>query len=273
MLTKTLTIAGSDASGGAGIGADLRTFQNYGTYGMQAITVLVAMDPENNWAHQVAPVDLDVIEQQINTTLYLKPHALKTGMLPTVDIIKLVGAKLREAVSTDNKPIIVIDPVMACKGEAPLFPENTTAIREELVPLADVITPNLFEAAQLADMPIITNIDEAKEAAIRIHRLGAKVVVIKAVPYEDGLIAELVFNGEAFGAFTHHHLDMGNHFSLGAGCTFSAAITAQVAKGRDHITAIADASAYVYNAIAESERLNEFTGALVPFNQALKEEK
>jgi len=267
MIYKTLTIAGSDASGGAGIQADLKTFQNYGTYGMSAVTVLVAMDPKNNWAHQIFPIELPAIEAQLDSTLVgLAPHALKTGMLPTVEIIQLVADKLNQLA---QKPFIVIDPVMACKGEEPLFPENTTAIREQLLPLADIVTPNLFEAAQLAGMDTITTLEEAQQAAIKIHQLGAKIVVIKAVPHEDGLIAELVFNGEAFGSFTHHHLSMENHYTHGAGCTFSACITAQVAQGRDPLAAIADASAYVYNGIAHSEKLNAFTGAILPDRQVL----
>ena len=141
-----------------------------------------------------------------------------------------------------------------------------------MLPLADVVTPNLFEAAQLADIKPIETLEDAKKAAIKIHQLGAKIVVIKAVPYDDELIAELIFNGEAFGAFTHHKLDLVNHYTHGAGCTFSASITAQIARGRDPLAAIADSSAYVYNAIAQSEELNQYTGALVADRQTIENE-
>ncbi|MGL5043213.1 MAG: bifunctional hydroxymethylpyrimidine kinase/phosphomethylpyrimidine kinase [Culicoidibacterales bacterium] len=267
MIKRALTIAGSDASGGAGIQADLKTFHNYGTYGMSALTVLVAMDYHNNWGHQVFPVALETIQAQITTTLVgLTPDALKTGMLPTVEIIELVQQQLTAFAA--NIPV-VIDPVMACKGTAPLFPENTVAIRNLLLPLATVVTPNLFEAAQLADMETITTLEQAKKAAMIIHQLGSEFVVIKAVPYDDELIAEVVFNGSGFACFTHPKLD--TTFNHGAGCTFSASITAQLAKGKPALQAIADASAYVFNAIANSEPLNQYTGAILPDRQILED--
>jgi phosphomethylpyrimidine kinase len=265
MLYKALTIAGSDASGGAGIQADLKTFQNYGVYGMSALTVLVAMDYNNNWDHQIFPVDSTAIDAQITTTLQcLQPQAIKTGMLPTVEIIGLVSRRIAEEC---ENTLVVIDPVMACKGTAPLFPENTVAIRQLLLPLADIITPNLFEAAQLADMQELATLEDAKNAAIVIHKLGAKIVVIKAVPYDDELICELAFDGEKFACFTHPKID--TTFNHGAGCTFSASITAQLAMGKESFAAIADASGYVFAAIKNGERLNQYTGAIVPERQII----
>lgn len=259
MIKKILTIAGSDTSGGAGIQADLKTFQIYETYGMSTLTVIVAMEPET-WAHQVFPLDIQTIEAQLKTNLLgIKPDALKTGMLPTVQIIELVGSYLKN----HGKQIpIVIDPVMACKGEKPLFPENTQAMIDYLLPFATVVTPNLFEAAQLAGMPTINTLQEAKHAAIAIHGLGAKYVVIKAVPYDDELVAELVFDGHAFGCFTHPLFD--NVYNHGAGCTFSASIAAQLGKQKEPLQAIADASAFVVEAIKQSEPLNTFAGAIIP---------
>ncbi|GBU11060.1 hydroxy-methylpyrimidine kinase and hydroxy-phosphomethylpyrimidine kinase [Erysipelotrichaceae bacterium] len=263
MLKRALTIAGSDASGGAGMQADLKTFQNYDVYGMSALTVLVAMDYQNNWDHQIFPVAIETIKSQISTTLEgLNPDVVKTGMLPSVAIIELVAQQL-EIFGKGKK--IVIDPVMACKGTAPLFPENTLAILQKLVPLATVLTPNLFEAAQLAKVDPIKTLEDAKKAAIILHSHGAKFVVIKAVPYDDELIAEVVFNGTTFACFTHPKLD--SSYNHGAGCTFSASIAAQLAKGKEELQAIADASSYVFSAIAKSEKLNEFTGALVPDRQ------
>lgn len=266
MIHKALTIAGSDASGGAGIQADLKTFQNYGVYGMSALTVLVAMDYHHNWDHQVFPVDIETVRAQIVTTLEgLNPDVVKTGMLPTVEIIELVSEYLAKF-GKDKK--IVIDPVMACKGTEALFPENTTAMRKLLLPLATVVTPNLFEAAELANVSPIIDLEDAKKAAILIHQQGAKFVVIKAVPYDDELIAEVVFNGNGFACFTHPKLEAS--YNHGAGCTFSASIAAQLAKGKEELQAIADASAYVFNAIAKSEALNEYTGAILADRQIIE---
>ena len=156
-LKKVLTIAGSHTSGGAGIQADLKTFQERGVYGMSAITVIVAMEPKN-WAHKVFPVELSVIKEQVDTVIKgIGIDALKTGMLPTVEIIEYVGSVLK-----DVKKPIVIDPVMVCKvnsegeGNAEnLFPENVEAMKKYLLPYATVVTPNLFEAAQLVGMETI----------------------------------------------------------------------------------------------------------------------
>lgn len=258
MTKKILSIAGSDTSGGAGIQADLKTFQIYETYGMSALTVIVAMEP-STWTHQVFPIDIQIIEAQLNTNLLgIKPDAIKTGMLPTVQTIELVGTYLKKRA---NDIPIVIDPVMACKGEKPLFPENTQAMIHYLLPLATVVTPNLFEATQLAGMSTIKTLQDAKYAAIKIHELGAKFVVIKAVPYDDELVAELVFDGQTFGCFTHPLFE--NVYNHGAGCTFSASIAAQLGKQKEPLQAIADASAFVVEAIKQSEPLNAFTGAII----------
>lgn len=258
-MYKALTIAGSDTSGGAGIQADLKTFNNYGVYGVTSLTSIVTMDYHDNWSHHVEVLSLPAIQQQLDTCLLgVKPQAIKTGMLPTVEIIELVAENLDKYKGSFP---IVIDPVMACKGTEPLFPENTKAICEKLLPLASVVTPNQFEAAQLAGMEKVTTLEEAKEAAIKIHALGPEIVVIKAVPQDD-LIAELVFDGNVFGSFTHPQLE--NKYSHGAGCTFSAAITAQLASGKPALQSIAAASSYVFSAIHNSEIINEFYGVLVP---------
>lgn len=173
---KALTVAGSDCSGGAGIQADLKTFQERDVYGMSVVTVLVAMRPEN-WDHVVHPIDLDMIKTQFRTIFPgIGADAAKTGMLPTVDIIRTVGELFAEA----KIPHLVIDPVMVCKGTSePLFPENTRAMIEYLLPIAEVVTPNTFEAAQLAGMEDLKNEKQVEEAARRIYQHGCKNVLIK----------------------------------------------------------------------------------------------
>ena len=144
IMKKVLTIAGSYSSGGAGIQADLKTFQELGVYGMSSLTVMVAMDPHQNWNHQVFPVALDTIKAQMETVIVgIGVDAMKTGMLPTADIIELVAYTVKK----HGLKNVVIDPVMVCKGAGEaLNPELNTAIEKKLLPLAEVATPNLFEA-------------------------------------------------------------------------------------------------------------------------------
>lgn len=128
-MHKALTIAGSDSSGGAGIQADLKTFQEKNVYGMTALTVIVAMDPNNSWNHQVFPIDTDTIRAQLATiTDGIGVDAMKTGMLPTVDIIELAAKTIKEKQLKN----VVIDPVMVCKGaNEVLYPEHAQALREQ----------------------------------------------------------------------------------------------------------------------------------------------
>lgn len=130
-------------------------------YGMTALTSIVTMDPQG-WSHHVTPIDVDVVEKQLNTILSVGVDAMKSGMLGSVDIINLGARKIDEY----NIEKYVLDPVMVCKGEDEVLqPENTDAMREELLPRSLVVTPNLFEAAQLAQMAPIKTINQMKEAA------------------------------------------------------------------------------------------------------------
>ena len=270
-LKKVLTIAGSDTSGGAGIQADLKTFQERGVYGMSAITVIVAMEPKN-WAHKVFPVELSVIKEQVDTVIKgIGIDALKTGMLPTVEIIEYVGSVLK-----DVKKPIVIDPVMVCKvnsegeGNAEnLFPENVEAMKKYLLPYATVVTPNLFEAAQLAGMETIKTIDEAKEAAKKIHALGAKNVVIKGRTFFAGENSvDLLYDGKDFEFFESKKID--TKWNHGAGCTFSASITAEIAKGATVSEAVKTTKELISNALKDSFPLNNFAGPINHKKFALK---
>lgn len=254
-LKKALTIAGSDSSGGAGITADLTTFHEYGVYGMSAVTTIVSMD--SNWNHHVFAVPIDVVEAQVDTVLrgIGDISAAKTGMLGSSEMIEMVAGKVREY----NVANLVVDPVMVCKGtDEPLHPEHTVSYREALAPLATVITPNLFEAAQLADMESIGTLEEVKEAAGKIKALGAKYVWIKGGGSIGDTAVDVLFDGKDF-----HMLDsekFATDYTHGAGCTSSAAICAGLAKGRDVLTAVQDAKRFITNAIRESFALNEFVG-------------
>lgn len=256
-MKKALTIAGSDTSGGAGIQADLKTFQERDVYGMTALTVIVAMDPHNNWAHQVFPVALGTIEAQLATALEgVGVDAVKTGMLPTVEIIELAARKIAE----HKLERVVIDPVMVCKGtDEPLHPENAVAMRDMLLPLALVVTPNLFEAAQLAQCPPIRTLEDMKKAAVAIHAAGAKHVLIKG-GHKLGLetAVDLLYDGREFELLESERLE--TTYTHGAGCTTAAAITAELAKGADVKTAIRTAKAFITAAIKHGFPLNQYVG-------------
>lgn len=258
-MKKTLTLAGSDSSGGAGIQADLKTFQEYDVYGMNALTSIVTMDPTNDWAHDVFPIDVAAVEKQLSTILSVGVDAMKTGMLGSVEIIEL-GARKIDEYKLDN---IVIDPVMVCKGEDEVLqPENTDAMRELLIPRATITTPNLFEAGQLARTGPIKTIDGMKEAAVIIHELGAKNVVIKggkALDHERAV--DLFYDGSEFTLLEEDMLN--TTYNHGAGCTFAAAITANLANGKSVKEAVMAAKEFVTAAIAHGWKLNEYVGPVM----------
>jgi pyridoxine kinase len=255
-VAKALTIAGSDTSGGAGLQADIKTFQEYGVYGMTGITVLVAQNPTNNWAHDVYPLPLNALEAQIDTVLGgIGVDAMKTGMLGTVEIISLVARKLKEY-QVKN---IVIDPVMICKGtDEVLHPESAVAISEQLAPLATVITPNVFEASQLSGIRI-QSVETMKQAAIKIFALGPKYVLIKGGAKLGTVSAvDLLYDGKEFTMFESPKIN--TEYTHGAGCTYAAAITAGLAQGLGVPDAVAKAKNFVTLAIQHGFPINSYVG-------------
>lgn len=253
----TLTIAGNDASGGAGIAADLKTFAEYGTYGTAALTVIATMDPDNNWSHGVTPIDASIVKDQLKTA-FAGPGiaAAKTGMLPNADVVKVIAEEIRKY----PKMPLVVDPVMVCKGESEVLnPENVEAIKELLLPLATVITPNLFEAGQLAEMGLLHTLEDMKKAAHIIYEKGADIVVIKGGKALKGDEAvDLVYDGKDFTTLKTKKIEKANNH--GAGCTFAAAITAGIAKGLSPLEAIEKAKAFVTEAIETGFEYNQFVG-------------
>lgn len=258
-LKKTLTIAGSDTSGGAGIQADLKTFQEHGVYGMTALTTVVTMDPNNHWHHNVHPLSIDTLEAQLETVLSFGIDAMKTGMLGTVEIIELAAKKI-DQFGLDK---VVIDPVMVCKGEDEVLnPETTDAMREHLLQRATVVTPNLFEAGQLAQTGPIKTIDGMKEAAKKIHDLGAKNVIIKGgKQLEHDKALDLFYDGKEFTLLEEEKVE--TSYNHGAGCTFAAAITSNLANGQDVKEAVQNAKKFVTAAIKHGFKLNEYVGPVM----------
>jgi hydroxymethylpyrimidine/phosphomethylpyrimidine kinase len=256
-VPKALTIAGSDSGGGAGIQADLKTFSAFRVFGMSVLTAVTA---QNSLGVQ-GVVDLapEFVGLQLESVLSdLRPDAVKTGMLATASVVSVVADRLRAHGETP----IVVDPVMvATSGDALLAADALGALVKELLPLALVVTPNLDEAAALADMPVETEA-EMEEAARRIHTFGPRYVLVKGGHLKGDAI-DLLWNGKVFTAFRAPRIDSGN--THGTGCTLSAAIAAGLARGQAIGDAIRDAKAYVTRAIREGFAAGRGVGQLRHF--------
>ncbi|WP_017569420.1 bifunctional hydroxymethylpyrimidine kinase/phosphomethylpyrimidine kinase [Nocardiopsis halotolerans] len=228
MTNRAYVIAGSEATGGAGIQADLKAFQELGVYGMGTITCIVSFDPKHDWGHRFVPVAPEVIADQIEAATSCHDlDVVKLGMLGTPDTIDVVAEGLRRQPWRH----VVLDPVLICKGQEPGAALDTDkALTARILPLATVITPNLFEARTLAGMEAIETVDDLVEAARRIHELGPRHVIVKGgaeLPGPDAV--DVYFDGEETTVLSAPKI--GDARVSGAGCTFAAAITAELAKG------------------------------------------
>lgn len=246
MATVSYVIAGSEATGGAGLQADLRTFAHLGTYGVGTITCIVSFDPNAGWGHRFVPIDAPVIADQIEAaTLAHHPEVVKVGMLGTPETIATVADALRAR----EWRHIVVDPVLICKGqEAGAALDTDNALREHILPLATVITPNLVEAAILAGMDTLTSVDDLAEAARRIADLGPQVVIVKGGVGLAGADAiDVVFDGSDISVL--RAAKVGEERVSGAGCVFAAATTAELAKGTAVLDAIQIAKEFTHSGI------------------------
>jgi pyridoxine kinase len=246
MTNRAYVIAGSEATGGAGIQADLKAFQELGVYGMGTITCIVSFDPKNDWGHRFVPIAPDVIADQIEAATSCHDlDVVKLGMLGTPDTIDVVAEGLRRQPWRH----VVLDPVLICKGQEPGAALDTDkALTAQILPLATVITPNHFEARTLAGMESIETVDDLVEAARRIHALGPRHVVVKGgveLPGPDAV--DVYFDGEEATVLSAPKI--GDARVSGAGCTFAAAITAELAKGGDVGRAVDVAKAMVREGI------------------------
>ncbi|MCD8914001.1 bifunctional hydroxymethylpyrimidine kinase/phosphomethylpyrimidine kinase [Staphylococcus simulans] len=254
-LKKVLTIAGSDTSAGAGMQADLKTFQELDTYGMVALAAIVTMDKET-WSHDVIPIPFDVFNKQLETAISIGPDAIKTGMLGTEEVIKRAG----EAFEESGADYFVVDPVMVCKGEDEVLnPGNTDAMIKYLLPKATVTTPNLFEAGQLSGLGTLKSIEDMKKAAKIIHEQGAQNVVIKGgKALDQDKSYDLYYDGDKYYQLTTDMFQQS--YNHGAGCTFAAATTANLANGQSPKDAVINAKAFVASAIKNGWKMNDFVG-------------
>jgi hydroxymethylpyrimidine/phosphomethylpyrimidine kinase len=225
-LPRALTIAGSDSGGGAGIQADLKTFTALQVYGMSALTAVTAQNTVGVQAVQLLPPEL-VVEQIYAVCDDIGVDAAKTGMLGDRAIVEAVAVAVRDR----HVPHLVVDPVMMSKGGAPLLHADAQhALKRDLLPLAEVVTPNLPEAMALLGLDHEpATLDEQQEAARRLHDLGPSWVVVKGGHGEGDQVVDVAYDGRALLELRRPRLQ--TRHTHGTGCTFSAAIAAHLAKG------------------------------------------
>ncbi|MCM3757830.1 bifunctional hydroxymethylpyrimidine kinase/phosphomethylpyrimidine kinase [Sporosarcina aquimarina] len=260
MISVALTIAGSDSGGGAGIQADLKTFQELGVFGTSALTAITAQNTLG--VHAVQPVNAGIVAAQIQAVLTdFSVKSIKTGMLFSAEIIETIANELK------GYPTIplVIDPVMIAKGGASLLQnEAIVALRNHLLPVATLITPNIPEAEVLTGQTIRSEKDMVL-AASTLLSVGASAVLLKGGHREDVPYAEDLFmtaSGEHFLMRSKRIVTQHTH---GTGCTFAAAITAELARGHSLIEAVVTAKNFIHAAIEDGIEIGHGHG---PTNHA-----
>ncbi|MAM85316.1 MAG: bifunctional hydroxymethylpyrimidine kinase/phosphomethylpyrimidine kinase [Acidobacteria bacterium] len=259
-MKTALTIAGSDSCGGAGIQADLKTFAAHGVYGTCAITAVTAQNTLGVEASENLSVDL-IVAQVTAIADDIGVDAVKTGMLATSAIVEAVAALLPSLPT----PYVVVDPVMVAKsGSRLLAKEAVDTVRRTLLPRATVVTPNAMEAEVLAKVSI-DSLDAAREAARRIHDLGPGTVVIKGGHLPTADAVDLVYDGDNYVELRGPRLP--SRQTHGTGCTFAAAVAANLARGHPTPDAIAAAKHYVAEAIRHGLPLGRGHGPLDHFWQ------
>jgi hydroxymethylpyrimidine/phosphomethylpyrimidine kinase len=257
-MRTALTIAGSDSSAGAGIQADLKTFAAFGVYGTTAVTAVTAQNTTGITASSPLPADL-VIAQIEAIAGDIEIHATKTGMLATAAIVEAVAAAIGEL----ELPLVVVDPVIvSTSGTRLLDPDGVKMLVDELLPHAFVVTPNLPEAEVLSGRSI-SSIEDAREAAKRIHALGSRAVLITGGHAQTTDVVDLLFDGGAFFELRTPRVDSAH--THGTGCTFTAAVAANLALGRPLGDAAARAQQYVAEAIRRAPRIGHGRGPLGHF--------
>lgn len=254
-MVTALTIAGSDSSGGAGIQADLKTMLANGVYGMSAITALTAQNTMG--VTGIMEVTPDFLAKEIDAVFTdIRPDAVKIGMVSSGELIRMIAAKLKEY-QAEN---IVVDPVMVATSGARLLAEEAAEVlQKELIPLADVITPNIPEAGVLGKMQIRTAGD-MEEAAKKIGgELGKTAVLLKG-GHSISDSNDLLYENGRITWFYGQRIDNPN--THGTGCTLSSAIASYLAKGSPLPEAVQKAKEYISGALASGLDLGKGSGPL-----------
>ena len=259
-----MTIAGSDSGGGAGIRADLKTFAALGVYGTSALTAVTAQNTLGVTAvHKIPP---EVVAAQIDAIVSdIGADAVKTGMLASAPIIEVVAAKLRQY----RLPNLVVDPVMVAKsGDRLLRPEAVAALRDLLLPLATVVTPNLPEAEILVGRSLPDD-KAVRDAAREIVALGPRAAVMKGGHAAGDVVVDVLFDGVNFREYAAPRVD--TRSTHGTGCTFASAIAAGLAQGLGVEEAVAQAKEYVTAALRNAKPIGGGHGPVHHFYGFWKE--
>jgi hydroxymethylpyrimidine/phosphomethylpyrimidine kinase len=253
MIPNVLSIAGSDPSGGAGIQADLKAFSALGAYGMAVITALTAQNTQG--VRSFRTVDAEFVAEQIDAIFAdVRVDAVKIGMVATAEIATAIADRLRHHAATH----VVLDPVMVAKsGHHLLRQDAVAALREALVPLAEVITPNLPEAGVLLGDAEPASLAEMRQAVRALHQLGPKWVLLKGGHLSGEDSTDLLFDGAAVTEVSGRRIATQN--THGTGCTLSSAIAALLPRF-GMVEAVRQAKAYLTEAIAASEQLSVGSG-------------
>jgi|KBSMisStaDraftv2_1062788.scaffolds.fasta_scaffold23708_4 hydroxymethylpyrimidine/phosphomethylpyrimidine kinase len=258
-MRAALTIAGSDSSGGAGIQADLKTFAALGVYGASAITAVTAQSTVG--VVESFALSADLVTAQIEAVAGdIEIHATKTGMLADAAIVEAVAAVIKEM----DLPLVVVDPVLGSKRGDPLLDaDGVKMLCTELLPLARVVTPNIPEAETLSGVRIAGD-EDAREAARRIHGMGAAAVIITGGHLPgNGDVTDLLFDGQRFSLFRTARVESRN--THGTGCTFAAAVAAHLALGHDLPDAAERSQQFVAGAIRHALAIGRGHGPLNHF--------
>jgi len=241
-MKRILTIAGSDSGGGAGIQADLKTITVLGGYGMSALTAVTAQNTVG--VQGVHPIPVDFIKLQMESVLLdLGADAAKTGMLATPETVLAVAEQLKEY----RIKLLVVDPVMVAKsGDILLSEDARIAVRDSLLPLAHLVTPNLPEASELSGF-VVEDLDTMKDAARKIHKMGPQFVLVKG-GHLEGNAVDVLFDGENYQTFDAPRLS--NRNTHGTGCTYSAALATLLGQGFPVSEAVEEAKKFITRAIS-----------------------
>lgn len=244
-IKVALTIAGSDSSGGAGIQADLKTFQALGVFGTSAITAVTVQNTQKVYAIQEIKPRI-VHDQIVRLFDDMAIDAVKIGMVASVPLIDAIAEALEKVAA----PAVVLDPVMISKsGYALLNRDARTALIDKLFPLAEVVTPNIHETEALTNQTIGSEA-QMRECAIRILELGAAKVVVKGGHMQGDQATDILYDGHHFESIQAPRIE--THNTHGTGCTFSSAIAAYMALGFPFFQAVTRAKIYISGAIANA---------------------
>jgi hydroxymethylpyrimidine/phosphomethylpyrimidine kinase len=250
-----LSIAGSDSGGGAGIQADLKTFHAFGTFGTTAITAITAQNTRGVSA--IHPIPPGIVRAQIEALAEdLRPNALKTGMLATAAVVETVAAAIHEW----GLERYVLDPVMvATSGDRLLATDAERRVRDDLVPLAALVTPNLEEASILVGFEVRTP-GRMREAATALVGMGAGAALIKGGHLPSDELIDVLFDGRDWHEWRWPRLETTS--THGTGCTLSAGIAAGLARGRPLLDAVDEGLAYLQRALRNAPGLGTGNGPL-----------